>query len=96
MALNLLTGSTCFVGGYVVEYLFQQNEMSKGTFRKDSRLKTLDLNGVQGVEIELLDRSSCPQAGLELIGYSSEYDLEKTCEDVALWYRREPWIAKSA
>jgi hypothetical protein len=35
-----------------------------------------------------------PQASWELIGYSSEYNLEKTCEDVSLWYRREPWIAK--
>jgi dihydroflavonol-4-reductase len=58
MVLNLLTGSTGFVGGHVVEYLFQQGEISRGTFRKGSRLKILDLNGVQGVETDLLDRDS--------------------------------------
>jgi dihydroflavonol-4-reductase len=62
MVLNLLTGSTGFVGGHVVEYLFQQNEISKGTFRKGSRLKILDLNGVQCVEADLLDRGSILEA----------------------------------
>jgi dihydroflavonol-4-reductase len=62
MVLNLLTGSTGFVGGHVLEYLFQQGEISKGTFRKGSRLKILDLNGVQGVETDLLDRGSLLEA----------------------------------
>jgi nucleoside-diphosphate-sugar epimerase len=60
--LNLLTGSTGFVGGHVVEYLFQQNEISKATFRVGSHLKILDLNGVQGIETDLLDHHSLHDA----------------------------------
>lgn len=60
--MNLLTGATGFVGGHVVEYLFQQNEISKGAFRKGSHLKILDLNGVQGIEVDLLDRHSLHEA----------------------------------
>jgi nucleoside-diphosphate-sugar epimerase len=26
------------------------------------------------------------------LGYSPEYDLKKTCEEIANWYRKEPWI----
>lgn len=105
MALNLLTGSTGFVGEHVVEYLFQQNEISKGTFGKGSRLKTLDINGViwsrtsfPRYTAEQLRASLRigPKASWEPIGYSPKYDLEKTCEDVTLWNRREPWIAKPA
>jgi nucleoside-diphosphate-sugar epimerase len=46
----------------VVEYLFQQNEISKATFRKGSHLKILDLNGAQGVEADLLDHQSLHEA----------------------------------
>lgn len=42
----------------MVEYLFQQGEISKGVFRKGSHLKILDANGVQGVEADLFDRHS--------------------------------------
>lgn len=55
-------GATGFVGGHVVEYLFQQNEISKGVFRKGAFLKTMDLNGVQGVEGDLLDHHSLHEA----------------------------------
>lgn len=60
--MNLLTGATGFVGGHVVEYLFQQSEISKGTFRMGSHLKILDLNGVQGIEVDLLDHHSLHEA----------------------------------
>ncbi len=60
--MNLLTGATGFVGGHVVEYLFQQNEISKATFRMGSHLKILDLNGVQGMEADLLDHHSLHEA----------------------------------
>jgi len=53
--LNLLIGATGFIGGHVVEYLFQQGEISKGTFRKGAHLKVMDTNGVQGIETDLLD-----------------------------------------
>ena len=60
--MNLLVGATGFIGGHVVEYLFQQNEISKGTFRKGAHLKVMDLNGVQGIEAELLDHHSLHEA----------------------------------
>lgn len=60
--MNLLVGSTGFIGGHVVEYLFQQNEISKGAFRKGAHLKIMDLNGVQGVEADLLDHHSLHEA----------------------------------
>ncbi|MDV3277031.1 MAG: NAD-dependent epimerase/dehydratase family protein [Nitrososphaerales archaeon] len=60
--MNLLMGSTGFIGGHVVEYLFQQNEISKGAFRKGAHLKIMDLNGVQGVEADLLDHHSLHEA----------------------------------
>jgi nucleoside-diphosphate-sugar epimerase len=60
--MNLLVGGTGFVGGHVVEYLFQQGEISKGVFRKGSHLKIMDSNGVQGVEADLQDRHSLHQA----------------------------------
>ena len=44
--MNLLVGATGFIGGHLVEYLFQQGEISKATFRKGSHLKILDSNGV--------------------------------------------------
>ncbi len=61
-ALNLLTGATGFVGGHVVEYLFQQSEISKATFRSGAHLKILDLNGVQVIEADLLDHHSLHEA----------------------------------
>jgi nucleoside-diphosphate-sugar epimerase len=60
--LNLLVGATGFVGGHVVEYLFQQGEISKGVFRKGSHLKIMDANGVQGMEADLLDHRSLHEA----------------------------------
>jgi nucleoside-diphosphate-sugar epimerase len=60
--MNLLVGGTGFVGGHVVEYLFQQGEISKGVFRKGSHLKIMDSNGVQGVEADLLDHHSLHEA----------------------------------
>ncbi|HUI87021.1 MAG TPA: NAD(P)-dependent oxidoreductase [Nitrososphaerales archaeon] len=55
-------GATGFVGGHVVEYLFQQGEISKGAFRKGAHLKIMDLNGVQGAEVDLLDHHSLHEA----------------------------------
>ena len=46
----------------MVEYLFQQGEISKGTFRKGARLKSLDMHGVQGVESDLMDHHSLHEA----------------------------------
>jgi len=46
----------------VVEFLFQQGEISKGTFRKGSHLKIMDANGVQGMEADLLDHHSLHEA----------------------------------
>lgn len=60
--MNLLIGATGFVGGHVVEYLFQQGEISKGTFRKGAHLKIMDTNGVQGVEADLLDKHALYEA----------------------------------
>jgi dihydroflavonol-4-reductase len=60
--MNLIVGSTGFVGGHLVEYLFQQGEISKGTFRKGSFLKIMDANGVQGIEADLLDHDSLHEA----------------------------------
>jgi nucleoside-diphosphate-sugar epimerase len=67
--LNLLVGATGFVGGHVVEYLFQQGEISKGVFRKGSHLKIMDTNGVQGIEADLLDHHSLHEAaeGVDVI-----------------------------
>jgi nucleoside-diphosphate-sugar epimerase len=57
-----LVGATGFIGGHVVEYLFQQGEISKGTFRKGSHLKIMDAYGVQGMETDLLDHNSLHEA----------------------------------
>jgi len=67
--VNLLVGATGFVGGHVVEYLFQQGEISKGVFRKGSHLKTLDSNGVQVIEADLLDHHSLHEAmeGVDIV-----------------------------
>lgn len=60
--MNLLTGATGFIGSHVVEYLFQQGEISKGIFRKGSHLKVMDSAGVQGIEADLLDHQSLHEA----------------------------------
>ena len=60
--MNLLVGATGFVGGHLVEYLFQQGEISKGVFRKGSHLKIMDTNGVQGVEADLNDHHALHEA----------------------------------
>lgn len=60
--MNLLVGATGFVGGHVVEYLFQQGEISKGVFRKGSHLKIMDTSGVQGIEADLLDHHALHDA----------------------------------
>ena len=67
--MNLLVGATGFVGGHLVEYLFQQGEISKGIFRKGSHLKILDSNGVQGMEADLLDHHSLHEAmeGVDIV-----------------------------
>ncbi len=46
----------------MVEYLFQQGEISKGIFRKGAHLKIMDSNGVQGIEADLLDHHSLHEA----------------------------------
>jgi dTDP-glucose 4,6-dehydratase len=60
--LNLLIGATGFVGGHVVEYLLEQGELSKATFRKGSHLKILDANGVQAIEADPLDHRTLHEA----------------------------------
>ena len=60
--MNLLVGGTGFVGGHVVEHLFQQGEISKGVFRRGSYLKIMDTSGVQGIEADLLDHHSLHDA----------------------------------
>jgi nucleoside-diphosphate-sugar epimerase len=70
--LNLLVGGTGFVGGHLVEYLFQQGEISKGTFRKGAHLKIMDGSGVQGIEADLLDHHSLHEA---MEGVDAVYSL---------------------
>lgn len=67
--MNLLVGGTGFVGGHVVEYLFQQGEISKGVFRMGSHLKIMDANGVMGIEADLLDHHTLHEAmeGVDII-----------------------------
>lgn len=60
--MNLLVGATGFVGGHVVEYLFQQGEISKAVFRKGSHLKILDSCGVMSLEADLMDHHSLHEA----------------------------------
>src|SRR3989442_8997262 len=75
---NLLLGATGFIGGLVVEYLFKQGEISKGTFRAGSRLKIMDSSGVQGVEADLLDHHSLHEA---LEGVDTVYSLASPMPD---------------
>jgi len=67
--MNLLVGATGFVGGHVVEYLFQQGEISKGVFRKGSHLKIMDTSGVMGIEADLLDHHTLHEAmeGVDIV-----------------------------
>ena len=76
--MNLLVGATGFVGGHVVEYLFQQNEISKGIFRKGAHLKIMDLNGVQGVEADMLDHHSLHEA---MEGVDTVYSMASPMPD---------------
>ncbi len=76
--MNLLVGATGFVGGHVVEYLFQQGEISKGTFRKGSHLKIMDASGVQGMEADLLDHHSLHEA---MEGADTIYNLASPMPD---------------
>jgi dihydroflavonol-4-reductase len=76
--LNLLVGSTGFVGGHLVEYLFQQGEISKGVFRMGSHLKIMDTNGVQGIEADLSDHHSLHEA---MEGVDVVYNLASPMPD---------------
>ena len=80
--MNLLVGATGFVGGHVVEYLFQQGEISKGVFRKGSHLKIMDTSGVQGIEADLLDHHSLHEAmeGVDVV-YSMASPMPDTDDD---------------
>ena len=60
--MNLLVGATGFIGGHLVEHLFQVGEISKATFRKGAHLKIMDSSGVQGIEADLLDHHSLHEA----------------------------------
>src|SRR2546428_6934888 len=75
---NLLLGATGFMGGHLVEYLFQQGEISRGTFRAGSHLKIMDSSGVQGVEADLLDHHSLHEA---LEGVDTVYSLTSPMPD---------------
>ena len=67
--MNLLVGATGFVGGHLVEYLFQQGEISRGVFRKGSHLKIMDTSGVQGLEADLSNHHSLHEAmeGIDIV-----------------------------
>ncbi len=75
---NLLLGATGFMGGHLVEYLFQQGEISRGVFRAGSHLKIMDSSGVQGVEADLLDHHSLHEA---LEGVDTVYSLASPMPD---------------
>jgi nucleoside-diphosphate-sugar epimerase len=62
----------------VVEYLFQQGEISKGTFRKGSHLKIMDASGVQGMEADLLDHHTLHEA---MEGVDTVYNLASPMPD---------------
>jgi nucleoside-diphosphate-sugar epimerase len=76
--VNLLVGATGFVGGHLVEYLFQQGEISKGIFRKGSHLKIMDASGVQGIEADLSDHHSLHEA---MEGVDVVYNLASPMPD---------------
>ena len=62
-----------------MEYLFQQGEISKGTFRKGSHLKIMDSNGVQCVEADLLDHHAIHEA---MEGVDTVYNMASPMPDV--------------
>ncbi len=62
----------------MVEYLFQQGEISKGTFRKGSHLKIMDASGVQGMEADLLDHHSLHEA---MEGADTVYNMASPMPD---------------
>jgi len=62
----------------LAEYLFQQGEISKGTFRVGSHLKILDDSGVQGFEADLLDHHSLHEA---MDGAETVYNLASPMPD---------------
>ena len=35
------------------------------------------------------------QAEWKALGYTPAYGLKNTCEDIATWYKKEPWVAES-
>jgi nucleoside-diphosphate-sugar epimerase len=70
--VNVLIGVTGFIGGHLVEYLFQQGEISKGTFRKGAHLKIMDNSGVQSMEADILDHHSLHEA---MEGADTVYNL---------------------
>ena len=35
------------------------------------------------------------QDSWESIGYSPEYDVERTCREIAEWHGKEPWLTES-
>ena len=76
--LNLLIGGTGFVGGHLVEFLFQQGEISKGTFRRGSHLKIMDSRGVQGIDADILDHQSLHEA---MEGTDTVYNLASPMPD---------------
>ena len=76
--MNLLVGATGFVGGHLVEYLFQQGEISKGIFRKGSHLKIMDASGVQGIEADLSDHHGLHEA---MEGVDTVYNLASPMPD---------------
>ena len=76
--MNLLVGATGFVGGHLVEYLFQQGEISKGVFRKGAHLKIMDTSGVQGIEAELADHQGLHEA---MEGVDVVYNLASPMPD---------------
>ncbi len=76
--MNLLVGGTGFIGGHLVEYLFQQGEISRGIFRSGSHLKIMDNSGVQGVQADLLDHHTLHSA---LEGVDTVYSLASPMPD---------------
>jgi len=76
--VNLLVGGTGFVGGHLVEYLFQQGEISKGVFRKGAHLKIMDASGVQGIEADLADHNGLHEA---MEGVDVVYNLASPMPD---------------
>jgi nucleoside-diphosphate-sugar epimerase len=67
--MNLIVGGTGFIGGHLAEFFLERGEISKGTFRKGSYLRTMDQCGVQCIEADILDRSSLhePLEGVETV-----------------------------